>query len=110
MPQNERAGGYFMSHATLFRPCLFGARGSAGGRCGHGLSSSLSVSANRTPRMLSTLTESVMPACFRLSVRDFFRASTLRLSAAVSEAWRLQKLRVSPAAAARESAVKLRVL
>src|SRR5256886_11763829 len=105
MPQNERAGGYFMSHANLFRPCLFGARGSAGGRCGHGLSSSLSVSANRTPRMLSTLTESVMPACFRLSVRDFFRASTLRLSAAVSESWRLQELPDRPPPASRMSSV-----
>src|SRR2546427_10517925 len=84
MPQKARAGGYFMFHANMLRPCLLGARGAADGRCGHGLSSSLSVS-NSTPRMLSTLVESVMPACFRLSVRAFFRTSTLRLSPRVSE-------------------------
>src|SRR5260370_30766191 len=57
-PQNERAGGYFMFQANMLRPCLLGARGSAAGRRGHGLSSSFSVSANRTPRMLSTLVRS----------------------------------------------------
>src|ERR1700747_1723119 len=94
MPQNARAGGYLMFQANMLSPCLLGARGAAGGRWGHGLSSSFNVLANSGPKMRATLAESVMPACFRLSVRAFFRASTLRLSAAVSESCRLEELAI----------------
>ncbi len=55
--------------------------------------------------MLSTLVESVMPACFKLSVRAFFRASTLTLSAAVIESGRLEKLRIRRPRASRMSSV-----
>ena len=98
-----------MFHANRFRPTLFATRGAAAGRCGHGLSSSLSVS-NSTPRMLSILVESVMPACFRLSVRVFFSASTLRLSARVMESCLLEKLRISRPRASRMSSVTFRSL
>jgi len=99
-----------MFQANMLRPCLLSARGSAGGRCGHGLSSSFKVSANSVPRMLSTLVESVMPACFKLSVRDFFNASTLRLSAAVIESCRLEKLRITRPRPSRMSSVTRRSL
>src|SRR5436309_14962786 len=55
----------------MLRPCLFATRGSAGGRCGHGLSLSFSVSET----MLSIFTLSVTPACLRLSVRARFTLS-----------------------------------
>src|SRR2546430_12076874 len=70
------------------RPALFGARGSAGGRRGHGLSRSLSVS----EAMLSIFTLSVTPARLRLSVRTRFTLSARRLSAAVIESCLLAKL------------------
>src|SRR5256885_5757755 len=92
MPQKLRAGGYFMFQANMLRPCLLGARGSAGGRCGHGLSSSFQGSANSLPQKLSTFAETVMPARFKLLVRDFFQTSTLKLSAAVSQACPVQEL------------------
>src|SRR5260370_36496629 len=99
-PQNERAGGYFMFQANMLRLGLLGARGSAAGRRGHGLSSSLRVSGDRTPRMLSTLGQAVMPARFKLSLPALFRVRTFTPSPPGLEAGGAQKPRNRAARAA----------
>src|SRR2546428_13361497 len=88
-----------MFHVNRFRPTLFSARGSGGGRRGHGLSRSLSGS----EAMLSIFTLSVTPARLRLSVRTRFPLSAPRLSAAGIESRFLAKLLSDRAAAARMS-------
>src|SRR5438034_7018111 len=91
IPQNAAASGERRFQANMFNPALLGGRGAGGGRRGHGLSRSLSVSET----MLSILTLSVTPACLRLSVRARFTLSARRLSAAVRESCLLVKLRTT---------------
>ena len=90
-----------MFQTNMFRPALFATRGGAGGRWGHGLSASLSVS----DTMLSIFTLSVTPACLRLSVRTFLTLSARTLSAAVIESALLVKLRTTRPPASRMSSV-----
>ena len=101
IPQNGVTPGSRRFHANRFNPAFAGTRGAAGGRCGHGLSSSFSVS----PRIESTLVLSVTPARCRLSVRARFTVSARRLSARVIESCRLLNERITCPAASRTSSV-----
>src|SRR3989449_11281536 len=88
-----------MFHVNRFRPTLFSARGSGGGRRGHGLSRSLSGSET----ILSIFTLSVTPPRLRLSLRTRFTLSAPRLSAAGVGACLVAEALVTRPPAAREA-------